>query len=253
MSERASGADAAHRTAPRLGTFVKLPAIESVELMALAGFDHVVIDLEHSPLSIETAATLISVARGRGVAPYVRIPSHGIEWVQRALDAGAAGILVPHVDTDEQGAAIARAASFGEGGTRGLGPTTRAGDWGLSPVAAYLAAADASVVVAQIESPAAVEAAAAIAASGVDALFVGPADLGQAMAVAPDAPELAEACARVLAAAQAAGVPCGIATGDGAAAAERLAQGFAFVVVGNDLTMLGRAAAAQVGAAQARA
>lgn len=233
----------------RLGTFVKLPAVESVELIALAGFDHVVIDLEHAPLSIETASTLIAVARGRGLAPWVRVPSHATEWVQRTLDAGAAGLLVPHVDTAEQGAALARAASFGAGGTRGFGPTTRAGDWGVDGTAGYLAAARAARVVAQIESPEAVAEVDAIAASGVDGLFVGPADLGQALGVSGDDPSLEDACAAVLRAAHAAGLPCGIAAGDGAAAARRLAQGFDSVVVGNDLTMLGRAAAAQVAAA----
>lgn len=230
---------------PRLGTFVKLAAIESVELMALAGFDHVVIDLEHAPLSIETASTLIAVARGRGLLPFVRIPAHGHEWVQRTLDAGAEGILVPHVDTPAQAAALARAASFG-GGTRGFGPTTRAGDWGLGSPAGYLEASERAMLVAQIESRAAVDAAAAIADAGPSALFVGPADLGQSMGLPGDAPELTAACATVLAAAHGAGLPCGIAAGDGEAAARRLEQGFDFVVVGNDLTMLGRAAAEQV-------
>jgi len=105
-----------------LGTWVKLPTVESVELMALAGFDFVVIDLEHSPMTLESAATLIAVARGRGTCPLVRVPDHSPAWIQRCLDAGASGILAPHVDTVDQAQSVARSARFEPAGTRVSAP-----------------------------------------------------------------------------------------------------------------------------------
>lgn len=234
----------------QLGTFVKLPVVETVELMALAGMDMVTIDLEHCPMSMESAAQLIAIAKARGIASLVRVPCHGYEWMQRCLDAGADGVLVPHVDDADQAAAVVAACRFPPLGTRGAGPTTRAGDWNLTPMSTYLERGNATAVVAQIESPQAVEAVEGILAAGVSALFIGPADLATSMGVAGTSPELAAARDRVLAAAQAAGIPCGIAAGDGAAAKALLEQEFAFVLVGNDLTMLGRAAQREVVAAK---
>lgn len=139
-----------------LGTWVKLPTVESVELMALAGFDFVVIDLEHSPMTLESAATLIAVARGRGTCPLVRVPDHSPAWIQRCLDAGASGILAPHVDTVDQARSVARSARFEPAGTRGVGPTSRAGDWGLRPLDDYLASGIDTTVMTQVESDLAV-------------------------------------------------------------------------------------------------
>lgn len=226
----------------RLGTFVKLPAVETVELMAVAGLDLVTLDLEHSPLSIQTLATMLAVARGRGIATLVRLPSYAYEWVQRALDAGADGLLVPHVDNGDQAAAIMRSARFPPTGMRGMGPTTRAGNWGLTPVADYVAAGDRVPIIGQIESREGVEAVDAILDAGLTGVLIGPADLSQEMGVAPSSAELEEACNTVLAACRRRGVRCGIAAPHGAAAAERAEQGFDFFLVGNDCTLLGHAA-----------
>ncbi len=85
---------------PTIGTFVKLPAVESIELLHLAGFDFIVIDMEHSPLSIQTVAGHLAAAKALDLPALVRIPDHTPAWVGRCLDAGAAGIVAPpHVDT----------------------------------------------------------------------------------------------------------------------------------------------------------
>jgi 2,4-dihydroxyhept-2-ene-1,7-dioic acid aldolase len=93
---------------PALGTWVKLPATESVELLALAGFDFVVIDLEHAPLDLETTYRLVGTAAHLGMAPIVRVPALDGGIAQRVLDAGAEGIMLPHVDTVEQAEAVYR-------------------------------------------------------------------------------------------------------------------------------------------------
>ncbi|USQ79025.1 aldolase/citrate lyase family protein [Ornithinimicrobium faecis] len=222
-----------------VGTWVKLSAPEGVELMALAGFDFLVLDLEHSPMSLETAAQLIAVARGHDIVPFVRTPDHTQSWIQRCLDAGAAGVLVPHVDTADEAAAVVAAARHEPAGRRGVGPTSRAGDWGLVPMGDYLQRSTEQGVIVQLESPTALENVAAIAASGVSALFVGPADLSVAMGVPVTDPAVREAMGQALAAAHDAGLACGTAVGDPAQARALAQEGFDFVMVSNDATILG--------------
>lgn len=231
-----------------VGTFVKLPAVESVELMALGGFDFVVLDLEHSPMSLETASALAAVARGRRVHAFVRVPDHAPIWIQRCLDIGVTGVVVPHVDNVDQARVVGRAARFEPRGTRGMGPTSRAGDWGLSARSAYVDQQGEVMVIVQIESRAGVDNAAAIAAEDtVDGLLVGPVDLGQALGVTPDSEELVQAIKEVSVAARRAGKPAGIAIGaQPQQAADLAAAEFDFTMTSNDATLLGASAVALV-------
>jgi 2-keto-3-deoxy-L-rhamnonate aldolase RhmA len=232
-----------------VGTFVKLPSPEVVEIAALAGLDFVVVDLEHSPLSIETAATLVALARARGLGTLVRIPDHGATWVQRCLDAGAHGVMAPHVDSVEQARALHVATRFPPHGTRGCGPTTRAGGWGLLPQTDYLAAEP--LLLGQVESDDGVEAAEQVLDEGlVSSLFVGPADLALSLGVAAGSDELAGRIDRVRTVGHAAGVPVGIAAGSGEAARRLVGEGFDYVVVSNDTTLLGGAIREAVAAAR---
>ncbi|BDO42734.1 aldolase/citrate lyase family protein [Cellulomonas sp. NTE-D12] len=236
---------------PALGTWVKLPAMESVELMALAGFDFVVIDLEHSAMSIETAYRQIGTALMSGVAPIVRVPALDAGIVQRLLDAGAEGIMLPHVDTVEQARTAAAAMRFPPLGTRGVGSTGRAGAWGALPRAEYLRYGQEEVVlIAQIESAAAARAAGDIAAvDGVDALLVGAADLSTSEGRTEDDPHVVALIAGAVVAARAAGVPIGNAGGAGAASVRAAVEaGFTFTLMSNDASLLGQAAAAAVAA-----
>ncbi|TQS43046.1 HpcH/HpaI aldolase family protein [Cryptosporangium phraense] len=224
-----------------LGTWVKIPAMEVVELAALAGFDFVVIDLEHSPISVETASRLIGTGRHTGVAPIVRVPQvDGL--VARLLDAGAAGIMVPHVDTVAQARAAVDAVRFPPLGARGVGSTSRAGAWGAMSRDDYLR--QDVVLIAQIESAEGVRNAEKIAATeGVDALLVGAADL----AVSEGRDDIDDLIAEVVAAAGAAGKPVGNAGGATAEAARAaFAAGFTFTLLSNDATLLGSALRAAV-------
>lgn len=231
-----------------IGTFVKLPAVESVELMALGGFDFVVLDLEHSPMSLETGSALVAVARGRGLHAFVRVPDHTPAWTQRCLDIGAAGVVVPHIDDADQARTVGGAARFEPRGTRGMGPTSRAGDWGLSPRSRYVDQQDDIMVIVQIESQVGVFNAAAIAAEeAVDALFVGPVDLGQALGLPAESQDLIQTMKEVSVAARRAGKPAGIAVGaQPQQAAELASDDFDFVMTGNDANLLGMGAAALV-------
>ncbi|MBB3674864.1 HpcH/HpaI aldolase family protein [Modestobacter versicolor] len=245
---RAALADA---RGPALGTWVKIPATEVVELVALAGFDFVVIDLEHSPIDLESAFRLIGTALHTGVSPIVRVADLHPGLVQRVLDAGAEGVMVPHVDTPEQARAAAAAVRFPPLGTRGVGATSRAGAWGALPLAEYLRRGQEEVVlIAQVESALGVANAGEIAAvPGVDALLVGAADLSVSEGKTPSDPDVVALIASAIAQGRAAGVPVGNA-GAATAAAVRAAvdTGFTFTMLSNDATLLGSAARAAVDA-----
>ena len=116
-----------------LGTWVKIPAFETVELLAHAGFDFVVIDMEHSPLALDRVYELVFATQRMGMAALVRLPDQLGTPVQPLLDAGADGLLVPRVASLDAAAAIAARMVFSPAGERGLGFTSRAGRWALMP------------------------------------------------------------------------------------------------------------------------
>ncbi|AGP60600.1 HpcH/HpaI aldolase family protein [Streptomyces rapamycinicus] len=236
-----------------VGTWIKLPAGESVEALAAAGFDFVVIDLEHTLLSTETAARHITLASALGVRPLVRVPDHNPSTVQRLLDGGAVGILFPHVDDASAARRAAEATRFPPHGVRGSGGTSRAGGWGTLSRAEYLRRGNEDVLcLPQLESRKAMEAAPEIlAVDGVDGVFIGTADLALDMGVPGNAPEIAELVAAVGAAAKKAGKPSGVAFGaQPRAFAEAVRDGHGFVVLGNDTSLLADAARELVTAAR---
>jgi 2-keto-3-deoxy-L-rhamnonate aldolase RhmA len=249
---RRSGArlfDASRRRVP-LGTWLKMGAAEPVEMMALAGFDFVVVDLEHAPLDLQSAYRLINSATALGMAPLVRVPDKTPSTIQKVLDAGAVGILVPHVDTVAEAAAVGQATRFPPDGVRGAGGTSRAGLWGLRPTSEYLAAGDDVLCIPQLESVEAIQAVDEILAlPSVDAVFVGAADLSMSMGTTPADPAVGRLIERAVGAARAAGKRCGLAFGNvPERAAQAVAAGCGFVVLNNDASMLAEAARTLVAA-----
>lgn len=163
---------------PLAGVFVKSRDPAHVEILALAGFDFVVIDAEHSAFGRADIAAMMIAARAGGIAALVRIPPDEPGWIGMCLDAGAAGIMVPQVPDAEAARDLARRMRFGPGGS-GFSPSTPAALYGARGIDGHLAArTDETVLVCQIEAPAAVKNSGDIAAvPGVDALLVGPVDL----------------------------------------------------------------------------
>jgi 2-keto-3-deoxy-L-rhamnonate aldolase RhmA len=236
-----------------LGTWIKLSSPESVEIMAHVGFDFVVIDLEHTTLDLGAVSTHIAMARALGVDPLVRVPDHGLSVIQRVLDAGAAGVVVPHVDTAEQAQAVVRATCFPPRGDRGSGGTSRAGRWGLLPRADYLEYGnDQALCVVQLESEVAIRNTREILAlDGIGAAFVGTADLSMSMGAAARSDEVDRLAMSALAAAAAAGVPIGTASPTSDQARAALARGYDYVVVSNDTSILAGGGRAIVNALKA--
>ncbi len=163
------------------GTFVKTPSIEVVEVLAMAGLDFICLDAEHAPFDRGRLDNCLAIARALGLPALVRVAAGTPQDILQALDCGAAGVVVPHVDTVAKAQAVARAGRFGKGG-RGYAGSTRWAGYTTGAMADLLAASrDETIVIAQIEEPEGVEAAPGIAAvAGIDGLFIGPADLSVA-------------------------------------------------------------------------
>ena len=160
-----------------VGTFVKTPEISVIEVLAQSGLDFLCLDAEHAPFDRARLDACLAIGRALGVPMLVRVGDGSPREILQALDAGADGLVVPHVDSVEKAQAVAKAARFGHGG-RGYAGSTRWAGFATRPMPDVLAQAGETVVMAQIEEPEGVEAAAGIAGvEGIDALFLGPADL----------------------------------------------------------------------------
>jgi 2-keto-3-deoxy-L-rhamnonate aldolase RhmA len=230
-------------TAP-IGTWVKIPALEPVEILADAGFDFIVVDMEHAPLTFEFAYRATVVAQGAGMHVLVRVPDRSGGALQRLLDAGVDGILVPRVSTvDETGDAV-RQMRFSPTGDRGMGLTARAGRWGATSREEYLRWGDEEVFRAvQLEDRGALERADAITAvAGLSGVFLGMGDLQLSTGLPESHPEIEALVDTLLAAAAARGLPVGTAVQTAEEARKRIARGFGFVMVSNDTSLLRGAA-----------
>jgi 2-keto-3-deoxy-L-rhamnonate aldolase RhmA len=234
------------RQVPPIGTFMKIPAVETVEIVKLAGFDFIVLDAEHALLSLADLNRMILVARAIGISPIVRVPDHGYGDVQRILDAGAAGLFFPHVADRAECERVVRQASHPPFGTRGAGGGMRAGNWGMAGrgTANYVQDGVNKVMrIPMIEERIAVDNADEIlAVEGVDGIFIGPGDLSMTMGMKPTDPEVQGAIEEVLKKAKAAQVPVGTVASDAAGARRLTGKGYDFILVSNDTGMLAKTA-----------
>lgn len=190
-----------------VGTFVRTPAHEVLEVLAKSALDFVCLDAEHGPFDRARLDICLAVAKGLGLPALVRVEAARPEAILQALDSGATGIVIPHVDSAEKAADLARLSRYGPGG-RGFAGATRWSDFGGASMGELIDKSQAeTIVIAQIEEPAGVEAAEAIAATpGIDGLFVGPSDLSVGYGKRDaNSPEVAQAYDRVGAACRAAG------------------------------------------------
>ncbi len=160
--------------------FIGAPMV--IEIIARAGIDFVIIDMEHSPLDLDRLAHLIRAADAAGSAPLVRVPDVEPGLIKRVLNLGAAGIVIPH-GTRARCEALVRAARYAPDGERGACPVVRATGYWPDDWNAYAAKANREVMLLPlIEDASAVDEIEMIAAlPGVDGLFVGPYDLAVAL------------------------------------------------------------------------
>jgi 2-keto-3-deoxy-L-rhamnonate aldolase RhmA len=245
MYERGSFARRLASDGPTVfGTWVKLPTLETVELLGHAGFDFIVVDMEHAPLTLESAYRAIVMAQAMGMGALVRVPDRSDSHLQRLLDSGADGILVPRVTDAATCRASVDAMRFSPAGVRGMGSTSRAGRWGLDGAAHYLEQGLTGIVRGvQVEDQGGLRVIDEIlAVEGLSALFIGTGDLSLSSGLPATHPDNDELISKTLAACGARGLPCGTAVGDATAARAAADRGFRFVMVSNDATMFGKAA-----------
>lgn len=229
-----------------LGLWQALATPYTAEICARAGFDWLLFDGEHAPNTIQTLLAQLQAVAAFPVEAVARVPVGEAAVIKQYLDIGFRTLLVPMVDSADQAAALVAATRFPPLGVRGVASaTSRASGFGADPH--YLATAHRTVVlIVQIESRAGLAATDAIAATeGVDALFIGPADLAASLGHLGDPrhPEVQAAIASAFARISASGKPAGIFALSEADARERVAQGFRFVSLGTDIGLLAQGAA----------
>lgn len=174
--DRQSLREKLHSRTPVFGLFVKTPAYQVVEVLGDCELDFVILDAEHGPFGATRLEQCLLAARVSGLPALVRVAGSAPWTIGEALDMGASGVMVPHIET---AAAAAVAQARYHGGVRGYSNSPRAGRYGRSAMVDHVRDSDAqSIVVAMVESRTGIDNAAGIAAvSGVDAVFVGAMDL----------------------------------------------------------------------------
>lgn len=174
-----------------LGTFViDIPHPATVTALSLAGFDFVVLDMEHSSLGFRELENLVNACRAVGLTALVRPWGEDAGLIGKALDIGAHGIMAPHVDTPERAQQVVKQSRFAPMGERGFSPLTKF-DCLQEPLQSLQ---QATYVIVQIEGRAALDRCADIAAvPGIDAVFVGPYDLALSIGAEPGSEKVFDA------------------------------------------------------------
>jgi 2-dehydro-3-deoxyglucarate aldolase/4-hydroxy-2-oxoheptanedioate aldolase len=222
---------------------VTLPAPEISELLAGLGFDWLFVDAEHSPLGMREAQALLQAA-GTDCPCLVRVPAGDEVWIKKALDIGAAGVIVPQVHSAAQARQVVRLCRYPPEGARGVG-VARAHGYGTR-FQEYLDTANEEVtVVIQAESAEAVDTIQSIVeVPGIDAILIGPYDLSSSLGKAGqlDDPEVQRAISAVTESCQRAGMPLGAFGVNALAVQPFLERGFTLIAVGIDTLFLSSAA-----------
>lgn len=226
---------------PQLGFWLSLNSLLATEIAAGSGFDWVLLDMEHSTLSVETVEQHLLAARHGGDAEFiVRVPSVDAVIVKRLLDAGVRSFMFPYVQTVDEARLVVAATRYPPAGIRGYSGSNRANRFGADTTYAVSAHEQIAVIL-QVETPQALANIPAYGAiDGVDAIFIGPNDLAASIGLVgqqghPDVRKLVlEAGKAILATGKAAGMlDFNVGT-----AKPLLDSGFGVIAVGSDLGTL---------------
>jgi len=223
------------------GVFLNLGAGCAAEIAGRAGFDWVILDTEHGLGGEAALVEGLQGARAGDVCPIVRVLANEAGYCKRALDAGAAGLMVPHINNAAEARRAVQHMKYPPEGARGLTRSSRATAFGYDAPAYFRDVRDGELLVVQIETNEAVEQIDAIAAvPGVDVLFVGPADLSFSCGVPCDLdhPVLRAALGRVAQAARQHGKRTGIFLRDAEQLAAVVEAGFTLIALDTDLGIL---------------
>ena len=227
------------------GTFIKTAHPQVVEVLGTTGLTFGVVDAEHAPFDRNTLDLLMLAGRAANLPLLVRIPDKAGPTILQVLDLGAAGLVVPHVNNADEARAIVARARY-RGGERGFSGSPRFAGYGSMGMKAALTAGDKTVIMCQIESADGLANARAIAGvAGVDALFIGRADLALAMGhedIRVDA--VTQATRAIIAAARDAGKIAAMFVPNTAERDQFAAEGATCFVVGSDQSLMRQGAIA---------
>lgn len=223
---------------PTFGGWLALPSPVTAEAAATIGFDYVCADNQHGVLDYASTVGVVQAALLGGSRPIVRVPWNEPGVIGKMLDAGVEGVIVPMVNSAAEAAAVVRAVRYPPLGSRSFGPLLA----GLRDADHARVANDTVAVIPMIETREALTRLDEILATpGIDAVYVGPADLSFSLGLTPanhdDVPEFADALAAIVAGCHRHGVVAGI-HATGALAAQRLEQGFRMITVAADLSAM---------------
>jgi len=225
------------RGEPVVGITVTLPSAEVAAQAAAIGFDFLWIEMEHSPITLETLRNMVLATRGLPGVPFARVPVNEIWTAKRVLDSGALGVIFPFTSTPELARQAANACKYPPLGRRGSGAGLATLRWPSEE--GYYDFADRNVmVITVIEEARAVESIEEIASTpGVDVLFIGTSDLSFSLGLRGEQnhPKLQDAIARIAAAAKAHGKFLGRPVATAADLKAQMEQGFRFFQAKSDL------------------
>ena len=233
---------------PAVNGWLSMPSAVSAEIMANAGWDTLTVDMQHGMVDYQTAVSLMQACATRDVTPLVRVPWNEPGIIMKSLDAGALGVICPMVNTRAEAEALVSSCRYYPKGARSFGPLRANMRYGPG----YAANANKEIlVIPMIETREAVANLDDIlSVPGVDALYVGPADLGLSYGYEPkgdrDEPELLEVIDHILAVAKKHGKYCGIHCGAPSYARKMFEKGFRLATIQTDAMILMNAAKAAV-------
>ncbi len=229
---------------PQIGLWSSLSSNYAVEVIAGAGFDWILLDMEHSPNDLESLLSQLQAAAPYATHPIVRVPWNDMVTIKRVLDAGAQSLLIPYVQNASDAKAAVSNTRYPPAGVRGVAGTTRATRFGRVKDYAKRAHEELCVLV-QLETKPALEEIEKVAAiDGVDGIFIGPADLHASMGYTGETanpavmPLIEDSIRRIRKAGKAPGYLSPVE----ADAKRMLAAGAQFVAVGADVGLLARGA-----------
>ncbi len=168
---------------PTCGAFLQIDSAISAEILARAGFDWLIVDMEHAPVDIASLVRQFqAIGNAQGCAPFARAPWNDPVFIKRVLDAGAHGIVIPYVNTPQEAQAAVAACKFPPDGIRGAAMSPRAARYGQCDKDFFARSNEETLVIVSVETIEAVGNLDSILATpGLDGIFIGPMDLAASM------------------------------------------------------------------------
>lgn len=230
---------------PTVGSWMQIASPDIAEILASAGFDWIAVDMEHGAVSRNQLPDLFRAIELHGALPFARVAEPNGILCQQALDSGAAGVVIPRIESEAQLSEIVAGCQWPPAGKRGVG-FSRANLFGRR-FDEYKSEAQQPFIVAQIESRSAVDnIAALLKVKGIDATMIGPYDLSASLGCAGEIshPDVRACVAEVVTACKTAGVPSGIhvVQPDVHRLDEEIAAGHRFLAYGTDAVFISAAA-----------